>query len=61
MLFEELKPLYLKAFDHKDGISTILRDNKGKSFCLHSWYSREYDDDPSQRERIDKLFKEVYA
>ena len=53
-LFKNFKPMWLPALDHSDGISTIL-DN----FALHAWYSREYNNDPEQKQRIDNLFRET--
>lgn len=59
-LYDYYNPLFLDARDHPDGISTELVDpSGGEGFCLHSWYSREYNNDPKQKERIDSLFSEA--
>lgn len=60
-LYKNFNPLYLGAVDHPDGISTMLLDHKGDGFALHSWYSREYNTDPEQKERIDKLYTEAIS
>jgi len=52
----------LKGQDHLDGTSTILYGNyfgKDKPFALHSWYSREFETVPEQKERILNLYNEA--
>lgn len=57
-LFEYGKPMWLHGELHADGISTIISYND-KPFALHSWYSREYNHDATQRARIDALYNEA--
>lgn len=57
-LFEYGRPLWLHGELHTDGISTIIK-YKDKPFALHSWYSRDYNHDKEQRDRIDALYKEA--
>lgn len=58
-LFTNFIPTYLLADNHEDGISTILKGMTIEPFALHSWYSREYNNDPLQKKRIDNLYKEA--
>lgn len=51
-----------KGQNHKDNISTeVLGDYFGKEtpFALHSWYSREFETVPEQKERILNLYNEA--
>jgi hypothetical protein len=57
-LFEYGRPMWLHGDLHSDGISTVIKYND-KPFALHSWYSRQYDHDPNQKARIDKLYEEA--
>ena len=42
-LFANFKPLYLDAENWQaDTISSVLKNHEGKSFVLHTWYSRAY-------------------
>lgn len=62
--------LYLPYKTHKDGISTILYDNKGNELLFHSWYARFYNVSTlisrfwnvknNQTIRIDALIDEAY-
>jgi hypothetical protein len=48
--------------DHLDNISTILEGEyfgKKKPFALHSWYSREFETVPEQKQRILNLYNEA--
>lgn len=58
-LYDKFKPLYLNAYGHNDGISTLLRGIDGVPFVYHSWYSREFSTDTQQRDRILKLYNEA--
>lgn len=71
-LAKEFKTLYLPARRHQDGITTIALDEKGRTVCLHTWFSRFYSMpgwlvrriEPSQgmqKERIDAVIREAYA
>lgn len=57
-LFEYGRPLWLHGELHEDGISTIIK-YKDKPFALHSWYSRDYNHDATQKARIDALYNEA--
>jgi hypothetical protein len=57
-LWFNFKVLNLDARNHPDRISTQLLDLNGKPFCAHSWYSREYNNDLRQKDRIDRLYEE---
>lgn len=52
------RPLFLQGDLHPDGISTIIK-YKDRPFALHSWYSREFNHNPEQRERIINLYNEA--
>lgn len=67
----EFKTLYLPCVRHKDGITTILLDEKGREICLHTWFSRFYSMpswivrkiEPTQgmqKARIDAIIREAY-
>lgn len=69
---DNFETLYLPAEFHRDGISTILRDQQGRAFVSHSWFARFYSmpsfvvrriqaDQGKQKERIDALIRECYA
>ena len=49
--------LPIMATNHLDGVSTELYFSK--PFCLHSWYSREYNKNEEHTRRIDALFNEA--
>ncbi|MCR5709023.1 MAG: hypothetical protein K6G79_00925 [Bacteroidales bacterium] len=64
--------LYLPARRHADGITTIALDPKGRTLCLHTWFSRFYSMpswivrriEPTQgmqKQRIDAIINEAYA
>lgn len=55
------KTLYLVGTEHADGISTILHNHQGKPMVYHSWWSREYNTNSFQYQRIQKLIAEAYA
>ncbi|MCF0167762.1 MAG: carboxymuconolactone decarboxylase family protein [Bacteroidales bacterium] len=55
------KTLYLPATRHSDGISTILSDNNGNPFCLHSWFARKFGVDKDQTARINALIDAAYT
>jgi hypothetical protein len=57
-LYAKFKPLYLNAYGHNDGLSSMLLWND-KPFLYHSWYSREFATDPTHRQRIINLYNEV--
>ncbi len=69
---DNFKTLYLPSAKHPDGISTILKDDKGHDLLLHSWFARFYSMPgwmirrvqkglPDQRSRIDALIDEAYS
>lgn len=58
-LYDKFRPLYLNAYGHNDGTSTLLHDHEGKIMAAHAWYSREFAHDVSHRNRILSLFNEV--
>lgn len=64
--------LYLPAVRHSDGITTRALDPKGRTVCLHTWFSRFYSMpswmvrrvEPSQgrqKARIDAIIREAYV
>lgn len=68
------KTLYLENARHRDSISTLLYDDKGRHLCSHSWFARQFHPsflsrlfegndrkDVNHAARIDSLITEVYA
>lgn len=64
--------LYLPCSRHSDGMTTIGYDGKGRTVCLHTWFSRFYSMptwlvkkfEPAQgmqKQRIDAIIREAYA
>ena len=64
--------LYLPCSRHADGMTTIGYDGKGRTVCLHTWFSRFYSMptwlvkkfEPAQgmqKQRIDAIIREAYA
>ena len=64
--------LYLPAETHADGITTVARDQSGRTLCLHTWYARFYSmpswvvrriqpHQGKQKARIDAIIREAYA
>lgn len=53
--------LYLDSEFHKDGISTILKNHKGRPMIYHSWFSRCWRTDDSHTRRIAALYNEATA
>lgn len=53
------KTLYLNAFTHPDGESTVLCNHLGEPFLIHTWYSRFYNNDRFHTRRINQAFKEA--
>lgn len=51
--------LYLDADTHKDGLSSIAKDNQGTPFLIHTWYSRGYNHDSVQTNRINNIICEA--
>lgn len=51
----QFNPFYLNAETHSDGISTTILNGT----VLHSWYSREFNHDITQRNRILSLYEEA--
>ena len=56
-----LKPLYLKAVDWDGDTSrnsrpTILLDHKGRELCIHSWFSRYWENEEDVKIRIKKCY-----
>jgi len=49
---QNFKTLYLSANTHQDGLTTILEDNNGQPFLMHTWFSRAYNDDRLHTKRI---------
>lgn len=49
------KPLYLEVQTHKDGFSTILKNQEGKPFLIHTWFSRMYGKDAFHTNRINNI------
>lgn len=54
-----MNPLYLNARGHTDRVSTILKNQYGVDFLVHTWYAREYkkDNEALHTKRIDSCFK----
>lgn len=40
-------------------LDTYLKDPAGIEFCVHAWYSRQYDSDPATKYRIDYLYEQA--
>jgi hypothetical protein len=57
-LYSQYEPLFLNAYTHNDGWSTMLQW-QGKTFAYHSWFAREFTTDAMHRDRILALFEEV--
>lgn len=55
----QFNPLFLKAHTYSDSISTISLDHHDEPFMYHSWYSREFNTNPSQRNRILSLYQKA--
>jgi hypothetical protein len=53
--------LYLPAVRHADGFSSILYDNQGRPFCLHSWFARKFKVQKFHTQRIFNLINEAYT
>lgn len=64
--------LYLPAETHPDGITTLAKDESGRTLCMHTWYARFYSmpswvvrriqrDQGKQKARIDSVIREAYA
>lgn len=60
-LVRNFRPLWLDARTIEDGITTELLSHRGRPFCWHTWYGREYLKNPEQRERIDRVITEARA
>lgn len=58
-LHRYLQPLYLNAYTHNDGVSSLLHDHTGEIIVNHAWYSREFSTDPTHRKRILNLYEET--
>lgn len=50
------RPLFLPASTMSDGISTQVFGPDNSTLCLHAWYSRLYDQDSKEKNRIDELY-----
>lgn len=57
-LFGWTNPLFLNAYGHNDGISSLLL-YEGKPIVYHSWYAREFTTDATHRNRILNLHNEA--
>lgn len=55
---QNFKTLYLNAYEHSDGITTVLCNQEDKPFIHHTWYSRFYNRDVKHTRRINKIIKE---
>lgn len=55
---QNFKTLYLNANTHKDGLTTILEDNNGQPFLMHTWFSRMYGSDIQHTTRINRIITE---
>ena len=53
------RTLYLRAYNHSDGISTVLCNHLGEPFLIHTWYSRFYNHDRYHTRRINRAFREA--
>ena len=53
------RTLYLHAYDHPDGVSTVLCNHLGEPFLIHTWYSRFYNHDFRHTRRINRAFREA--
>lgn len=58
-LIGQFKPLYLKAYMHSDGLSSLSLDLNENAFLYHSWMSREFNTSASQRNRILSLYEKA--
>jgi hypothetical protein len=55
-MFKNFESAEFSDIDSTDGTSTIINVNK-KPMLIHSWYSRMYDKDVAQTERINKCIE----
>jgi hypothetical protein len=55
---QNFKVLYLDAEEHADGFTTLLKDQNGQPFLLHTWFSRMYEKDPLHTQRINHVIQE---
>jgi ABC-type microcin C transport system permease subunit YejB len=55
-MFKNFSSAEFSDIDSTDGTSTIINVNK-KPMLIHSWYSRMYDKDVDQTERINKCIE----
>lgn len=60
-LAEHHRILYLEAEEWSDKITTTLLNTSGKPMMYHTWYSRLYDTDTNQRQRITSVIKQAYT
>jgi len=56
-LIKRYKCLFLNAYEHVDGMSTILQDHEGNDFLIHTWCARTYGVEPRQTERINQAYE----
>lgn len=59
-LSQTYRPLYLPARSHEDGITTIVSTPDGRDIVLHTWYSRMFRTDLTQRRRIQARIRQAY-
>ena len=55
---QNFKVLYLEGIQHADGITTILNNQEGKPFLVHTWFSRLYHKDKFHTDRINSVLAE---
>lgn len=55
-LGERGNPLFLDVDTLPDEMTVHLMNHESEYFALHSWYSREYGNDPVQTDRIDSVY-----
>lgn len=59
-LSQTFRPLYLPARAHEDGITTVVSTPGGEDFVLHTWYTRMFRTDLTQRRRIQARILQAY-
>jgi hypothetical protein len=52
-------PLFLGAATRSDSITTHVKDHNGNFIGLHSWYSREFNNNNGHKQRILKVFEDA--
>lgn len=60
-LAKNFKLMYLDVEEHKDGITTIVYNQKHEQMLQHTWWSREFGKDEVHTPRVKAVIDEAYA